>query len=178
MSAAGKRPISRSIDAREGEALTFEVPPLADDVTATAATTQPSPTAGPVHSENAAIAHDESPEKRSIAVPLVLAGLGLVGVGVGSTFALLARSQNEESKDDCTPGAPNQCGAHGVELRNSAIRKGNVATVAFIAGGASLVGAGLVWLLGGSSSETRESKLSAEAQVGPGAAAMYLNGRF
>lgn len=178
-SATGKRPVTRALEAREGEALTFEVPPLTDAevggaaplVSAGEVTRAPSP-------DNAGAAHDKPPGTGSNALPFVLAGIGIVGVGVGSTFALLARSQNEESKGACLASAPNQCDERGVELRNSAIRKGNVATVAFIAGGASLAGAGLVWLLSGGSSDTRETKLRAEAWVGPDAAAMLLNGRF
>lgn len=180
VSASGKRPVSRTVEAREGEAMTFEVPVLTDEPETISA-----PVAAPAGVHTAPIATDaarpsqaEPAKAGSNALPLVLAGVGIVGIGIGTTFAILARSQNEDSKTDCQRDASNRCGAHGVELRNSAIRKGNAATIAFAAGGAALAGAGLTWLLGGSSSEAPATGLRAEAEVAVGEAAVFLKGRF
>jgi hypothetical protein len=75
-----------------------------------------------------------------------LAGLGVVGLTIGTVFGVRAiglyhRSQDEgcNADDVCTPGA--------LETRRSAVHNGNVSTVSLIVGGALLAsGAGLyVW---------------------------------
>jgi hypothetical protein len=70
---------------------------------------------------------------------LVTAGAGVVALGVGTFFALEARSLNDDSY---TGGRcdGNQCDPTGTSLRNSALRKADVATVLFSAGAALGVG--------------------------------------
>ncbi len=66
-------------------------------------------------------------------------------------------------------------------MRNDAIEKGNVATIAAVAGGAALAGAGLIWILSGSSEEKRASgrpALSASADLGTDHGAFFLQGTF
>lgn len=76
----------------------------------------------------------------------ILGGAGVVGVGVGTAFALSARSKYDDSLAFCDDSDPNRCNATGVSLRDDARGRGNVATVALGLGGAALVG-GIVLVL-------------------------------
>jgi hypothetical protein len=105
--------------------------------------------------------------------------VGVVGIGVGTIFGLMASSKNEDSKAECSADDPNRCSAAGVEMRDEAMANGNVATVAFIVGGAALAGAGALWLLDSESERTGASAgVRPVAEVGPGRAAFFLRGRF
>jgi hypothetical protein len=68
----------------------------------------------------------------------VLGGAGVVGLGVGTVFALEAMSRNSESKSLGCIG--NACPADAMQKRLDARSAGNTATVGFIAGGVLLVG--------------------------------------
>ncbi len=168
-SAPGRRSTSVRVEAREGEAATFEVPELAPQQA------EPPPVA---EGAPAAIEAGE-PSERPMGWILALGGAGVVGVGIGTAFVLMARSDYQASRSECLPSDPNLCSVHGVEVRNGAIRKGNVATVAFVAGGAALAGAGVLFLVTGSSGASKEqSSLEGGVAVAPGAAWMSLRGRF
>lgn len=65
-----------------------------------------------------------------------LGGLGVVGLGVGTAFGVIALNKNSQSNDNgCSE---NLCTSEGGKLREDARRAGDVSTVAFIAGGALL----------------------------------------
>jgi serine/threonine-protein kinase len=70
--------------------------------------------------------------------------LGVVGVGLGTVFGLSAISKNGDSNADgrCVG---NVCDDRGLDLRDSARTSGSLSTVAFIAGGACLAGAAVLW---------------------------------
>jgi hypothetical protein len=72
-----------------------------------------------------------------------VAGLGAIGLGVGTGFALSSLGRQRDSRSYCNDDA---CSATGVSLRDDAIRAGNVATASTIFGMATLVG-GLVIVL-------------------------------
>jgi hypothetical protein len=182
--APDRRPLTQTLRLEEGKTASFDLPPLAlaegkREATASAErrSEQPS-TAEPVGAA-AAPHHDTEPERAGTS-PWVfaLAGLGAVGVGVGATFGMMARSTYEDSKEDCQPDAPNRCGPRGVELRNEAIGKGDVATVAFIAGGALLAGAGVLWLVDRPSEPRSGLALQSGVAVGPGNVGLYTRGSF
>jgi len=118
----------------------------------------------------------------SSAWPLVLGGAGVVGLAVGTGFALKAKSTDAKSKQDCDKANPNSCGPNGLTLRNDALSQGNIATVAFIAGGAFIAAAGLVWILepkpAAAAAATRPHPLRASAAIAPGNAALFVQGNF
>lgn len=76
-------------------------------------------------------------------VGLVTAGAGVVAFGVGTFFALEARSLNQDSNAGGRCDG-NRCDPEGTRLRNSALKRADLATVLFSAGGA--LGAGGVSL--------------------------------
>ncbi|HEY3820990.1 MAG TPA: hypothetical protein VGL81_27690 [Polyangiaceae bacterium] len=77
---------------------------------------------------------------------LVVAGVGVVGLGVGAGFAVSAKSQYNTSLGNCESGNPNLCNGTGVSQRNDARSAGNVASVAVSVGAAALVGGAVIWL--------------------------------
>jgi len=84
-------------------------------------------------------------ERGTVQRPLgwVIAGLGVAGVGVGMGFGLSSMASRDESQSHCTG---ERCDAAGVQLRDDALRTGDIATAATIAGAAALA-TGLVLVL-------------------------------
>ncbi len=100
---------------------------------------------------------------------LVLGGVGVVGIGLGTFFGLQASSKWSDAKNKCTD-YPFGCGAEASDLRSSASSAAGVSTVAFVAGGA-LLATGLVLYLTAPSKKT-----SVALAVGPSSA--FVQGSF
>lgn len=75
---------------------------------------------------------------------LAIAGVGLAGIAVGTVFGLQASSKNDDAAAHCT--GSNRCDAEGIRLDKQGRDDATISTVAFLAGGAFVVG-GLVILL-------------------------------
>lgn len=189
-SAPGKVTVARTVHAEVGKRGTYTVPLLEDgaddDSKAGAAAVG---AAGGVDAGNSdPPASKTAPREDSSAGevegggpnPLVyaLAGVGVVGLGVGTAFALMAKSSNEDSKAECRKEDPNLCTQTGVEQRDDARSQGNIATAGFVVGGAALATA-VVWFFvdgGGSSKSAR--RVTPIAELGPGRAALSVAGSF
>lgn len=116
----------------------------------------------------------------------VAGATGLVGLGVGAGFGLSSMAKREESNQHC---AGNLCNQAGVDLRDDAIRAGNVSTIATIAGGAALVG-GIILIVTAPNNERREAapttaaktkktfSASAVPSVGAGGGGLMFQGVF
>jgi hypothetical protein len=181
-SAPGKQPSKQTLRLEEGKTASYSPPALLDAPALVASAAAPPPDAPanppPQPERDAGAASGGSSSGPWI---ITLAAVGVVGIGVGTTFAILAKNKNEESLEHC-PNDPNKCSTEGVALRNSAIEKGNVATVAFIAGGAALAGAGIVWLVS-SLSDSKKGELEhrhwvARPGIGPGLASLSVERSF
>jgi serine/threonine-protein kinase len=74
---------------------------------------------------------------------MVVGGVGVLTLGAGTVLGILAKSHLDESNANghCTPD--NRCDATGTDARHQALDTAMASTVAFLAGGALLVG-GLV----------------------------------
>ncbi len=77
------------------------------------------------------------------AVAAVVGGVGLVGIGVGAAFGLMAKSTYDKSASHCNG---DHCDTTGHDDRQSAFGKATVSTVAFGVGGAALIGGVVLWL--------------------------------
>lgn len=112
-------------------------------------------------------------------VGLVTLGAGIVGLGVGTIFALRASSLNSDSKTDNHCDANNLCDPTGLEKRNDAISAANVATIGFVAGGV-LAAAGVTLFIVGAPKDAKADSARVEAApaMGPGVAGMLVSGRF
>ncbi len=110
----------------------------------------------------------------------VTLGAGVAGLAAGGYFGLRSLDKRNASRDSCNGDL---CNAAGVELRDDAIRAGNTATIASVAGGAAVVG-GLVLVLtapkdarrGSLPGSTRIGRLEARPEVGPFGAGVTLGG--
>lgn len=120
----------------------FKVPLLEDTARAEPATT-PSPAPS---SEPARAAPSSEPPTHSTlhTTGYVIAGVGVVGVGIGSYFGLRALSKQSDADRACDLTT---CSRQGLDDNDSAHRSATLSTIAFGAGGAALVGGALiVWL--------------------------------
>src|SRR5262249_6683034 len=72
-------------------------------------------------------------------LPWIITGAGVVTLGVGAGFAILAKSRHASATSD-------QVQATAYDAQNDAERFATIANVAFIAGGALAVG-GVAWLI-------------------------------
>ncbi|MBI5534678.1 MAG: hypothetical protein HY898_18275 [Deltaproteobacteria bacterium] len=88
-------------------------------------------------------------------VGLVVGGVGVVGIAVGSWLGLRAISRNNESNDLGCVG--NECTEAGAAARRSARSDGNLSTIGFAVGAAGLVGGAALWIFGGPSGTSRAS---------------------
>lgn len=75
-------------------------------------------------------------------VAMVVGGVGVVGVAVGTVFGLMTKPTYNKSEPFCNG---NQCTDQGIQYRNSAFTKADISTVGFAIGGAGLVGAAVLW---------------------------------
>ncbi len=93
----------------------------------------------------------------------IVAGvLGLAGVGVGSVFGLQAMSKRNDAQSAC----PNVCLNQGDSDKwSDALKSARISDVAFVAGGAGLVGGALLWATAPSRSG---EGTSAQVGLGPG----------
>ena len=116
---------------------------------------------------------------------LVLAGAGLISIGAGTYFGIHSIDKRNESRGHCLG---NVCDPDGVSMRSDALTAGNVSTVTFIAGGALLVGGGVLFFTSPPSQEShgtaqvatppRVRLLSAAPYAGPNGGGVALTGDF
>ena len=104
---------------------------------------------------------------------LVMGSVGILGLGVGTVFGILAIDQNNQAKDaGCTgSGCPNSA---GVGLTNDALTSATVSTVAMIAGGVLLAGGATLYFLAPDDSEVAAIGISPTV----GGAKLSLGGSF
>lgn len=106
---------------------------------------------------------------------LLVGAVGVVGLGVGTVFGVLAISKNSSANDGhcgSTFGGTNSCDPTGISLRSDAANFGNVSTVSFIAGGVLAAGGAALWLFAPSTS------VQAGPTVGNGGAGLTVRGTF
>jgi serine/threonine-protein kinase len=107
---------------------------------------------------------------------IVVAGAGLISIGVGTAFGIKAISKNDDAKAYCPGG--NVCNdPKGETLSNEANDAAVVANVTIGVGAAALVGGGLMYFLG-----PRKSASSTGIRVVPAFTARevgaFAEGRF
>ncbi|XYH94134.1 tetratricopeptide repeat protein [Sorangium sp. So ce1128] len=118
------------------------------------------------------------PAQRVIA--LASGGAGLVGLGLGAVFGAEALARRDASnRGHCD--ARSRCDAAGVALREDAQAAGTASTIAFSAGTAALLAAGLLFWTAPSSAAgapARRAATTAAAAAGPGAFSLVVGGSY
>ncbi|MGK3992274.1 hypothetical protein [Sorangium sp. So ce1024] len=94
---------------------------------------------------------------------LVTAGAGLVTVGVGTALGLAAKSRFDESRPFCNG---DRCDQRGMDIRDSAVARANVATVVFGVGLAAIAGGGVLWLTANTQGSTRSASIGLSPTLG------------
>jgi len=183
--APGKGTWETTIAASEGKVAHVSIPrdlPAAPVAAAPVAVIGPQPEATavppptpPVSDFPAPVVEQNGSAQRTIG--WVVAGVGVVGVGLGAGFGLSSIGKRNEARSHCVV---DQCDADGVGLRDDAIRNGNIATIASIAGGAAIAGGLILVLTAPKTSESREraGKLRAVPNVGLNGGGFTLQGNF
>ena len=154
----------------EGKTTSVDVPPLNDAPAAIAsgpAATAPAAAAAPA-AEQAPASSSHGSAQRIGAV--AVAGVGVVGVAIGSVFGAGAISKNSDAnKGHCTG---NTCDSTGVSLRQDAVHAGNLSTVAFVVGGVALAGGAVLWFTAPSTTASRPPPRWAAAATAPSSAVL------
>ncbi|WP_394839627.1 tetratricopeptide repeat protein [Pendulispora rubella] len=180
----GGRPVwSTSVKVAPSTSAEVQVPDKNDPLwaTAAAAAPPPAPTKDAERPAPAATNEPVSPPppaktwstQRTLAV--VAAGVGVVGLGAGTFFALSANSKWSDAKDQCQP---NGCPRDSVDKGNDARSQANVATAAFIVGGVALAGAGVLWFTAPSSERGAGVGIVPMGDARSGTAGLMAHGRF
>lgn len=99
-------------------------------------------------------------------VGLGLGGVGLVGLVVGTIVGLQVKPKADEADPFCRG---NQCTKPGFDLRNDARSLATLSTIAFIAGGALLVGGGIVFFTAPHGTGAKAAVVPAATPTGGGA---------
>lgn len=101
----------------------------------------------------------------------VVAGVGVVGVVVGTVSGLAAMSDWDDAKKNCDPYP--HCGERGARLADDAQSAATLSTVAFVVGAAGLAGGLVLWL---TAPEAGDDRAGPELGFGPGR--VLVRGRF
>jgi hypothetical protein len=105
-------------------------------------------------------------------VGLVLAGAGVVSLGVGGYFGVAALGKNSDSRAFCGQNGrdANDCTSEGVALRSTAVRDATLSTI-FLSAGAVVAAAGLVVFITDPGSRSK-------ARIGIDGRGLRLSGAF
>jgi serine/threonine-protein kinase len=107
---------------------------------------------------------------------LVVGGVGIVGVALGSVFGVIAAGKASDSKTLC-PSAPNCTSAAGVQDNSDAKSSATVSTIAMIVGGAA-VATGAVLYFTAPKGRSSGAALNVGPAVGPGQVGLRLGGAW
>lgn len=158
-SAPGRKSWSTTIQIAKGATATVDVPKLVEDAPAAAgapiAAPAPAPAPAPAVQSGASAAPAEPPRSSPPAsdatsgpsrrtIGLAVGGVGVAALGVGTVFAILASSADQASSDHCR--ADNHCDREGVDLRDTALGRATVSTVAFVVGGVGVAAGAVLFL--------------------------------
>ena len=154
-SAPTKKPWQTTLTIAAGAAPTTVEIPLLEDAPAPPpapvpiAAPPPSPADNPPVTSDAP-ARDASSGSSQKTIAVVVGAVGVIGLGVGTAFVFSAKSSYDESLTHC-PTTKNVCDGTGVTQRDSALKSGNFATVAYGVGAAALATGVVLWLTAPSS---------------------------
>jgi hypothetical protein len=180
--AAGQPPVEKKVVVREGEknrhidaalggppgAAPAAVPPGGAPMTPAPMATQPVP---PQADQG-----EPSSWSAQKTLAIVVGGVGVVGIAVGSIFGAQAMSKWSDAKNQCTlNGAVQGCGPldPAQSTKNDAQSAATISTAMFIVGGAGLVGGTILWFTAPSGAQVQVTPTA-----GPQSAGLAVKGVF
>jgi hypothetical protein len=113
--------------------------------------------------------------QRTLAV--AAGAVGVVGLGVGGVFGLSAKTSYNDSLAFC-PKNKNLCTQPGVDARDDARSKGNIASVAVIAGGALVATGAVLWFTAPSEKNRTKGSLGISPTVGSAMTGLHVQGAW
>lgn len=141
--APGKKTWSKQIHIDPAKQITVEVPVLEDD---------------PTQSEGVQGAKKgKSGLGAQKIIALVVGGVGVAGVGVGTGFFLSARSDAKRANEHCEGSTCDDL--ESLSANDSAFKKANLATIFLGTGAALLAGGTVLWLTAPTQQETKRGQL-------------------
>ncbi len=162
-SAKGKKPWSSTTEVGTGASVSVTVPKLELEPVVVAEEKVAPPPPKPVDNGG-------SSQKT---VGLIVGGAGVVSLGVSTMLILSARGLVNDAKPYCDHDA---CEPAGLELRDRARSRGNLASLFFGLGAAMVVGGSVLWFTGTESGSG--SSHGRGASLGVGLGFLELRGRF
>ncbi|XXX73373.1 hypothetical protein WMF30_37610 [Sorangium sp. So ce134] len=164
-----------------GARVVVGVPPLEQEPpprALAAALPGPRPQAPPAVLASAGRGAGDGAGRAQRAIALASGGAGLVGLGLGAAFGAEAIARRDASnRGHCD--ARSRCDAAGVALRDSAQAAGTASTIAFSAGAAALLAAGLLfWTAPPRPAAPPARRATAAAGAGPGAFSIVVGGSY
>jgi len=183
--APGKQRFTQTVEVgKDGARVTINIPVLQPEASGPApvapARASASNTAAPIGAVPAKEGRPLEPGQEATSgssmktIGLVVAGAGVVGVGVGTVLAFGAKSKFNESSPHCDG---NKCSQEGVDIRDEAISKAGTATIVGGIGLAALVGGAVLYFTAPSAPKNKTATLSSPAiAIGPGS--VTLSGRW
>jgi hypothetical protein len=172
--APGKKPWRTTITSKDGEVMRVDVPALEDAPLEAAPPPPPSP--------KGVTAPPPPPPSRDAGggqriAGLVVAGVGIVGLGLGTFFALDAKSKWSSVTDKCPDKVcPDAATRDSVAAtKDSASTSATLGTVGFVAGGALLVG-GAVLFFTAPKGPAAERAVRVTPLAGPTIAGLAIDG--
>jgi len=171
VTATGKERWETTVSASDNNTTRVTVPrdlPNAAMAAAPVQTTKPAtvaPVTPAVTAPATPVRENENPPQESFPEPVVehsnpqrtvgwvVAGAGLVGLGVGAGFGINALQKRSQSNSHCNGDL---CDGTGVKLRDDSIKSGNISTITSIGGGVALVG-GIILLATAPNNEERKA---------------------
>ncbi|MBW2452878.1 MAG: tetratricopeptide repeat protein [Deltaproteobacteria bacterium] len=115
-----------------------------------------------------------TPERPSLALPILSFGVGVAGVVVGTVTGVMALDEAEQLKSTCTAGNQD-CDPEARSHEDAAKGLATVSTVGFVFGGIGLT-VGALLLVTGSSESAKPTETALGLRLGPGA--ISLEGTF
>jgi hypothetical protein len=144
VSAPGHRAWKTTAQASEGATITVTIPALKEDQ---AAGPIASGTTTALAAGAAANGGGTNGWRGGHTADVVVAGLGLIGLGVGAAFGVDTLAKHDASKKACP--LRTGCSDEAIDLENAAKRSATGSTLALIGGGAALAGGAVLFLSAG-----------------------------
>ncbi len=173
-SVKNKKTFTKDVDVNEKQkSPSVDIPPLEDDPQAT-------DTKDTKDAKNAKFTEPPKEERSGWPVQktigVVVAGAGVVALGVGGFFGLKTSSTWRDAQGHCTSKL--ECDPKGVDLAAEAKSLGNIATIAAIAGGVLLAGGAVLFFTAPSHKASTSSGSGKPLRVGVGPGSLLLEGKF
>lgn len=181
--APGYKPFTTKVTiGKEKDLQKVQIPALEKLPPDQVAATQPTPTQGGAQPAGGAATTAPAPQGSSTmrTAGLVMGGVGIVGLGLGTVFGILASSDASGAKNDSTLCPNKVCSPAGRAQIDSANTKAIVSTIGFIGGGVLLAGGAVLYLVSGPKNPAKQEHASTQLipAVGPQGGGLSLVGRF